>query len=282
MVTIQGLSAVEERILEALAIYRYLTRDQLMRLGVSKDKRHLYTVLGRLQKANRKPREIGELDFGAVPGKGRLSRLYFLTKRGADLLESARKDLEGVAYVQRATKFNQDYWHRVHTVDVHIALRSFATRDRHEVRYFKTYFEYARQNLAVTRVILESAIIVPDAICMLDCADGYERLFVLEMANGSDTGRIAKQIDRYIEAIEQRAIERAVGADAETPARVLFVFEHMRTLQNLRARLKGDRRLEKWSDYFFSKPLDQMASVPFRENWLRLSGEDKTAFLFGS
>jgi hypothetical protein len=280
--SIASLSAVEERLLESLSIYRYLTADQMVRLGVSRDKRHLYNVLGRLLSAGRAPKEIGELDFGAVPGKGRLSRLYFLTKRGARLLENARKDLENVPYVVRATKFNQDYWHRVYTVDFHIALRAFAAAECHNIRYFKTYFEYARQNQPVTRVKLNYGGIVPDAVSMLDCFDGYERLIVVEMANGSDIGRIEKQIERYLEAIQQQAIERAVGAAEETPARILFVFEYANTLQKLRNRIGRDQRLELYSKYFFCKPLDGLHDPSkFRENWSRLTGSNETVPLFG-
>ena len=238
-------------------------------------------MLTRLLSAERKPKEIGELDFGAVPGRGRLPWLYFLTKLGADLLASARKDLDEVPYVMRATKFNNDYWHRVYTVDFHIALRAFADRQHHRVKNFKTYFEYARQNESVTRIPLKSGFIVSDAISMLDCADGHERLLVFEMANGSDAGQIEKQIDRYVEAFEEEAIEVAVGVKGDDSCRVLFVFEHVRTFENLKKRLADDLQFQEWSDKFFCKPREWLETEPFRASWLRLAKDGAPTFLSG-
>ena len=290
MVTIEGLSSVEERVLEALATYRYLTPKQMTELGVSGDKRHLYVVLGRLQtktktpdrKEKRIPKEIGELDFGAVPGKGRLARVYFLTKLGADLLMRARKDLEDVPYVKRPNKFQNEYWHHLYTVDFHIHVRAFTELEGHEVRMFKAYFEFAKRYTRATSIRLRKGVIIPDALCVIDGADGLERILAYEMANGSDTGRIEKQIRRYLEALDERAIEKAVRVGKDTPLRVLFVFEHLRTFENLRKRFTNDEHLEFWDDYIFCKALDAFEdAAQFRQGWMHLHSAIKTP-LFGA
>ena len=89
---------------------------------------------------------------------------------------------------------------------------------------------------------------------MLDCADGHERPLVFEMANESDTGKIKKQIDRYVEALQEEAIEVAVCVKGDDSCRVLFVFEHVRTFEYLKKRLADDLRFQEWSDKFFCKP----------------------------
>ena len=106
---------------------------------------------------------------------------------------------------------------------------------------------------------------------MLDCADGHERPLVFEMANESDTGNIKKQIDHYVEALEEEAIEVAVGVKGDDSYRVLFVFEHVRTFEYLKKRLADDLRFQEWSNKFFCKPREWLETEPFRASWLRLA-----------
>ena len=81
---IQRISQTEGKILEAVAHYRFLTAHQLMRLGVTSDKTHLYDKLRTLK--TRRPALLHELRFGPEPGLGRLASIYFLTEHGAAAL----------------------------------------------------------------------------------------------------------------------------------------------------------------------------------------------------
>ena len=64
----------ELSVLEALAVYRFLTAKQLLRIGVTPSRSHLYDVLRTL--ALRRPKLVHELDFGVEPEVGRLDRIF--------------------------------------------------------------------------------------------------------------------------------------------------------------------------------------------------------------
>ena len=136
---IERISATEEAILDVLACYRFLTPNQMFRLGVTAAKPHLYATLRKLQ--IRKPAVISVLDFGALPRRGRLSRLYALTPYGAEVAADARRDGEIIETPKRIRAFVNDYFHRLACLDFHIALRAWAERSETTINFFHTYYD---------------------------------------------------------------------------------------------------------------------------------------------
>lgn len=285
-----SLTQTQENVLYSLSVYRYLTAEQMVRIGVTKDKRHLYSVLtnllsvGQKDKPERRPKEIGELDFGIRVGQGRLPRLYYLTKKGAELLSLARSDLQSIKEVKRPTKFNNDYFHRVYTVDCHIALRAFAEAEGHEVRYFKSYFDFTEKSQVwphpKTRIAMRTGFVDPDGLTVLDCSDGVERLFAIEMANGMNTKKVERQILRYCEAIADEDVWQACDVADDTDVRVLFIFEHQRGRELVQERLKNDRLVQTWRKHFYFRDLLDVKENSFVENWQSLEIKSAGANLF--
>jgi hypothetical protein len=113
------LTAANIEVLRLLNRYRFLTNPQLLRLGL--------VILSRFGDGNRP--YIGKKDFGFIAGVGRLHRIYYLQKRGAQLLaETLHLDDDEVSYQKVKPPFLQDYFHRLATIDVHIELDRFAAQ----------------------------------------------------------------------------------------------------------------------------------------------------------
>ena len=134
------LTAANIEVLRLLNRYRFLTNPQLLRLGLVHDNTSIYRILSRFGDGNRP--YIGKKDFGFIAGVGRLHRIYYLQKRGAQLLaETLQLDEDEVSYQKVKPPFLQDYFHRLATIDVHIELDRFAAQYGCAVRFFHTYFD---------------------------------------------------------------------------------------------------------------------------------------------
>lgn len=284
---ILSLSPVAEAALEALATFRYLTPAQMLDAGVCRDRRHLYDVLPKLMriavvdgKRVARPKEIGELDFGVEPARsgyaaGRRSRVYYLTALGAELLALARPDVGLAEHTKRPTMFDNDYWHRVRTVDFHIALSKWAQDNDQEILRFETYYDWSGISpngipQPRTRIHFARKSLEPDAIFQLQDTNGSIRTFAFEMANGMRTGHVTKKIVRYCEALEHGAINDALELGSSA-VRVLFVFEHPKNLELVQQRLCADRRVSAWHPHFFLKCHGELFEGSLIHNWQRLS-----------
>jgi Replication-relaxation len=272
-VTLERLTATELAILSELEVYRFLTPAQLLSLGVTRDKRHLYMTLSRL--ALRTPKIVVKLDFGALPGRGRLPVLYALAPHGAELLADAtRRDPEEIHCPERIRLFHNDYFHRVHCVDLHIAVRQWAARTGATIEFFDTYFDYGTAQdgraHARTRIPLPQGALIPDAMFSFTTKGSPARLCALEMYNGMETGRVERQLAAYITALDNDAINTAYGYPHAV--RVLCVFEHARGLELVRRRLSGTQEFRESDPHFFCKTLAD-ARTDLHRGWQRIASE---------
>lgn len=287
---VKRVSPVGFEILKSLAEYRYLTTNQFLDLGIAKDRGHLGKVLASFlstrkhgDRIERKPREIGELDFGVKVGRGKLPRMYFLTKRGADLLEQLDPSSNEISYPPRVVQFAPDYEHRVRTVDFHISLSKWARNNRQDLVWFRNYFDWwpatrqARQH-PVTRIRLLHKNIIPDAQFKLRSEDGIERLFCFEMANGMDTSRVIQQMREYCRGLDQGAINEAL--ETTKAVRIIYVFEHDRLLELVQDRSRRDPWLQKYLPHFFLKTIDDIGFGNLRIGWHQLAKNTKKQSLF--
>jgi hypothetical protein len=262
-------------VLEALVTYRFLTAAQLHRLGISRSQRHVYSTLRTLAPprqartakdapARRRLPPIDYLEFGVLPGIGRLPALYFLTPHGAELLAEAQRQEKPAPVPERVRLFRNDYFHRVNCVDFHIALRQDAARFGMRLDFFHVYFDHSAAPRGrpepKTRVALRQGALIPDAIFALTPQDGRQRLYAFEMYNGRETGRVERQLATYLEALDQEAIERAYRY--EHGARVLCVFDQERGLALAQERLVRRPEFKPFAEYFLWKTLrEAMADV---------------------
>lgn len=303
---VEKITSTEEAVLAALATYRYLTPDQMLRLGVTRSSVHLYDTLRKLtgttkafpakgspggapahgarSGAGRKPGLLVALDFGVLPGHGRLARLYALTPRAAELLTAYGRHDGPIEVPKQVSLFSEDYFHRLACVEFHIALRSWAAEAGLEVDFFHAYYDPvaggAREGRAhpKTHVRLRQGSLVPDAIFAFSDAASKRRLCAFEMYNRRRTARVVKQLATYLSALEARAIEKAYGYEKDV--RVLLGFEDAEGLELVarRALLQpGFSRAEGHGEWFFLAPL-AVIKERFHDGWRRFDGTPARLF----
>lgn len=277
------------KVLQALNTYRFLTIPQLLRLGVAKDRGNLSKVLNSMVSAKRddqgipRPKEIGVLDFGSIPGTGRLARLYFLAPKGADALAAFDRDGPAPKPIEHAVRFRNDYFHRVHTVDFHITLALFAAREDHDIDLARQYFtrlpkEGKTPARPSTSIDLKPGFIDPDSIYRLTDGDGKQRLLLVEIANGHQVDRVAKKFPLYASVLHSRVVNQTFSYDKGV--RVLWLFEHQRTLELVQKSLASDAATQNYAVHFFMRTLANCTPETLRDSWHRPTPNAETVTLF--
>jgi hypothetical protein len=217
------LTAPQQRALLALARYRYLTVPQMIAAGVAKNDSHIRAdVLPRL--CRRAGDNLVDVhDFPRFSAKGRLPRVYTLTKTGAEVVaDMERCDLSEIVYPVGGVQYANDFDHRAAYVDCCIAFDAWIAADeRRECLATRHYFDKTGANRSgttrmrsVCRVDLPGGrFIIPDGQAFFDTG-AKRRAVALELHNFPDVGRIAKQLAEYIEDIVTDAASRTFGHDA--------------------------------------------------------------------
>ena len=241
--------------LAALAEYQYLTPQQLLRLGVATDYENLRQCYLKPLGEGARPL-IKFAEFGFEPGKGRLPRIYFLTKGGTRALADYRDvDPNSIVYPVGKVQFSRDYHHRVGLIDIRIALNLWAENAGHEVDFFDTYYDvegsqrgFGKELTRKTQVSLPivengtptTKTIVPNTNFRLRMAD-KPRLFTLELHRSNKTTRIVEQLKNHLDLItEELLAEKFQHSHLNY---VLSVHEKASTISPVQAAPLGFRRL---------------------------------------
>src|SRR5262249_15906813 len=151
-----------------------------------------------------------------------------------------------------------DYFHRVHTIDCHIAVCQWATSADNSVEFFDTYFDHSSARRPRTQVRLRKGVIIPDAVFRLVDPDGEARLFALEMYNRRQTHRVEQELARYLLALKHEAIEEAYSHPAAL--RVLCVFDEPSALDLVLKRVVRQPDFQTFGAQFFFKTLTDLTS----------------------
>jgi hypothetical protein len=272
----KNISETSLKALEFLHTYQFLTVEQFLRLGLATYKESIRRILKRLR--TEKQPCVEKTDYGFVPGYGRLSSIFYLTRWGAEILaDYNRSDVSGIRYQKSRRLFQNDYFHRLYTVDYHITLREWVEKENALVDFFDTYFDKtyvgragnpARKLHARTRVTLPKGFIVPDIIHGLTLANGNQRMTTVEIHNGRDTKRFLSQMERHAQALEHGAINEKYKRFI--PYSVLWIFEHESTMQAAAKRL---RQREDWQGFQGHITFNTLKNI--REG----SGKEKDPFI---
>lgn len=279
---VTSLTPIGFAILKALGHYRYLTTNQMLSMGIAKDRGHLGKVLASLLLTKRRenseerlPDKIGEMSFGVKVGHGRLPRMYWLTKKGALLLEDIEPELAPITYPNRVFRFAAHYDHHVACVDFHIALTRWAESSEQTIKYFHPCFDWlttgpATRPQPATRLALTHKRIDADALFLLRDPTGIERSFVFELANGIETTRILDKMQHIARGIADRSLNKALNFPDEKAVRILFVFEHRRTAELVQSRAATFTPLRDYLPHFYLKAIDDISADNLQQNWMPL------------
>ena len=292
----QKITETQLRILERLNEYRFLTVGQLLRLGVAKARKTIDRAIKGLH--TKKPL-VKYSEFGTFPTLGRLPRINYLTKHGAETLaEYLQVEQEKISYPKGVKIFSRDYFHRIETIDLHILARTFCNIHEDEgleFDFFQAYFEHTGANHwgnpknpkreALNKIIIdEKTAIIPDCIFQITDPNGKPWLFMGEIYRGHTTKRVHQQLGRYLTALEKGSINKAYNFPRAIP--VLIVCESENSMLALMKRLKNDVSFQLAEDYFLFrtiKPVKQGDTKQiiegFAKGWRTYRGKEKVLFV---
>lgn len=284
-----NITTQQERVLQALACFRYLTAKQLLEIGISKNINSLRDKsLSRLER--HKKHYIKSHDFGWIPQRGRLAKVYYLTENGAKLLaEIYRIDYNDIDYPKGGIQFSSDYSHRINFIDFHISFRRWAERHDKEVDFFYSYFDKTGsqragkvRSMAKTRVLLNRTVYVqqenkpfiPDGLTRYE--DGEKnRLVAVEIHNGVHSKRITEQLLDHLEAIQQGLFSEKFGH--KTANFVFSVHENQSTLDSVKKRLLQRPEFKPFMPLFLFN-MQAQAKADFRKGWTLANGKKTALF----
>jgi len=237
------LTPSQIKLLEALAKYRYLTTSHMVQLGIQKQRSNLsYNVLKPLENGNNLL--IAHQDFGALPKKGHLPYIYYLTKEGArtlaDYLGCSYNDID---FPVKGVQFSADYFHRCFYIDFLIALNGFI--DNQSQEYFidqsYNYFDRDRnltagnKNYSPTTLEYEDKKIIPDGLFILDNFK-EKKLFAVEIHNDPSTKKILRQLNNHMNAMSCGAMGKRF--ELKKGNYLLSVYTDVKDLNNVISRIK--------------------------------------------
>lgn len=263
------ISLCQEKVLTALATYKFLTTGQLLFLGIMSDRANMNKQLAELR--NRNKSLIGSITFGVHPKMGKLESVHYLTPCGSSLLQ----DCFGEDYPIRLPKgnnglFQQDYFHRINTINVHIAFNNWAIRNGLKLLFFRTYFDKLSSGkekgyrAESAMLIGTNEYLIADALCVLQ-TNRREELYAIEMYNGNDTNRVYGSLFAHLQALNNGQPSEQFGL--EYGSRVLCVFEKQIYMVQAMKRIFEDARFEIAKPYFLFKSLEELSVEPFFDWW---------------
>lgn len=176
--------------------------------------------------------------------------------------------------------FGQDYYHRIHTIDVHIALQEWASSESIELSLFLTYLDKATTGKtkgfrAETYISFsDNEYLIADAICMLQTPIRKE-LYAIEVFNGMNVQRVHNSLLQHLMALKEGQPSKQFGL--EYGSRVLSVFGLEACKTQIIKRIFDDERFAFAKEYFLFKTLDGLKENVF-EGWELFDGTVRTLF----
>jgi len=272
------ITNIQENILLGLARYKFLTSSQILLLDVgTKHYPYLWKQLVSLRDRN-KPLVQCHNFPAPNPKKGRVESMYFLTKEGKRqiLSNGFMSSEETIKLPKGKTIAYKDYFHRKYTIDFQIQLDKWANENDKTVDFFDTYFDKIGNNRtgknlrAKTRIdFTGNTFLIPDGVFTVN-----GQLYLFEMYNGKDTGRVLEQLHKHAEALTYRYTHKAYNLDTKKAYTTVLLFEFMSAKNALLQRIQNEPSFEFIRPYFFAKSLEELHQESF-VIWTDLDGVEQ-------
>lgn len=264
------------KVLQALSLYRFLTVDQMLRLGISKNAKSLRD---KTLFALRHHKCIHSEKIGSF-----LPDVHHLTKHGRDLLSQ----IEGVEIAGSATAKRQPFSalfarHRFAQVDFHINLHQWASRrgDADLVLELQDFIRPSGKGQAGRKSITELAVpglvntIIPDGIFAVSLTTGQTAVYLVEVHRSTQSKAVTDQLSKYFEVIKSGAIGQKYG-HAVNPI-ICSVHHQPAVLASVKARLTAHPGFAPFKHNFVFHGLDDL-NAQFTSGWHFADGKVANPF----
>lgn len=246
------------KVLQALSTYRFLTVEQMLRLGISKNAKSLRdkTLFALRHHGCIQSEKIGSF----------LPDVHYLTPKGAELLH----ELEGVESGPVPGKKRQPFSalfakHRFAQVDFQIGLHQWADA-RGDAEVVLELQDFVRQPKAATELIVPGLVnsVIPDAIMAVGLTTGQHAVYLVEIHRATQSKAVAQQLSQYFEVIKSGVLGQAHGLTANPV--ICSVHHKPAVLASVKARLVAHEAFEPFKRNFVFHGLDDLNSH-FTTGW---------------
>ena len=263
--------------IELLAIYKYLTSSQFVKIGLYKKRGYLTNSLKVL--VDMKRPLLAKHDFNPINGK--LESFYYLTKYGSKFLVEELEYSENQIKVPKGLTpiYLKDYFHRKLTIDFHIHFNQWVESNNGKINFLNYYFDKTGNNrgtdstnyvTALNRVHLdEKNSFIPDINTMFSIND-KKYLYLFEQHNGKDAKRLFEQLYIHILAISKGVLSKKY--DIKKPHIVVVICEHESVKKSVIQRLQQEKGIEHYNNFFIFKTNSELEE-DFYNNWTKISGK---------
>jgi hypothetical protein len=242
------INNIQADILENLARFKFLSTTQLKKLT---GKSISYT---REQITSLYERKYIKAYHLEKPSKA--ENIYYLSEHGKDvLLQNDKAFADDIKIPKGVPLVVRDYVHRKNFIDIHIALYFYLKEKGITIEKFDAYFDKQGNNRTAHNLEAKTKIDIgnnetymPDGVMITNNFEEKE-MYLIEMYNGKDTGRVVEQLAKHGRAI-------ALG----TPAKkyniqknpiILSIFEFDSIKQAVIKRLESNPKFAPISNYFY-------------------------------
>lgn len=274
------IKPIQERILAGLAHYKFLTATQMECLKVG-HKNWVYVELRGLEKGG----FTKSVQYGVGTRNGvKTEKLHFLTPKGAKLYAGSVKgvSMEQVKHPKSHNSIvKNDLAHRISMINTQISYDRWTGQNEFETVFFDTYFDTVGNNRnkekggalrPKTRLDFGGGNFAdPDGILLYDTGS-KKKLWILEVFNGNDSGRVVKQLRGICYAILHGITADKYGL--KLPERALITFEHEPNMKASIERMNADPyfKMDGIEGYFYFGLAEKIWG-DFGKNWVKMTGE---------
>mgnify|MGYP003594116354 CR=1 FL=1 len=269
----------QQKILELLTRFKYLTVSQMLALNIAKHASNLRLSLSVFVDAG----YIDKLTFATDPRVGKLEYFYCLTKKGVDILSEVYEPIYpscAIKYPKSSNNhFSRDYNHRKITIDFHVAFFQWTLKNHIDVAFVDYYFDTVGANsgherksaplISKNQLFIQDTYRAPDIIAKINGAD-RDYLFMVEMHCGYDTGRLYKQILWH--AALSSAGKAQEKYNYKRGIKIYIVLEHTSMVENIAKRMQQSPELAEYKPFFLFKSLDSLKE-DFFSGWMYYDGQ---------
>jgi len=276
---IKTLSEEPRKALVALAMFRFLTVKQFIRLGVSQAASETVIrdyVLATLERPRRPLAKSKKLSRW-------LPKVHYMTKYGAqELADLYKVPMEEFRYPIGQVQFSEMLArHRFAQVDFHIGFRLWALSRGADVLISDMDFDVSGSRIkgdfepATTINVPNSPRpVIADGIFAFSLND-TPMIYALEVHRTTQTKAVAAQIKRYMDVLESGALGFKYGV--QYPTVVCSVHTLDNVLKGVKKHLLAMPDFAAFRDHFLFNTTEQLA-VGFSEGWEFADGEPAYPF----
>ena len=213
--TFSVVSPQQWRVMQALHRYRYLTVEQMLQLGISKNAKSLRD---KALFALRHHKYIHSEKIGSF-----LPDVHHLTKRGQDVLHDIERIGSAAMPAHRKQPFSALFArHRFAQADFQIGLHQWAEQ-RGDAEVLLELQDFIRHTPAGTRYPKSATeMVVPelmntviaDGIFAVELTNGQSAVYLVEIHRATQSKAVSEQLNRYCDVIKSGVVQQQFGFSA--------------------------------------------------------------------